>query len=277
LGPDSSREGCREEAGGLELNRKVCKGSGGGRADAGAVCGSGKEARCGGSRGKDVGAFEWVVRGERSRLVSSRAAAEVGRAEKSRMGLEFDKKELIIKTGESVDIAHHASWPMDNGKVVAEEFLGPAANLMDVAFVIEDFFHGAAVTEPVKVGAPEVFAKLADSPAAASGFPDERVKVAFAFGAATGAEPDRAEAGSFHKFVKGVGAAGFQDSKGFGTCIGVGGLHEDETHAVSGPIGFEEAGFGVVVTREARVAGDGSLEIEEECGEIRGPSGIREG
>ena len=65
--------------------------------------------------------------------------------------------------------------------MIAEQFLGPTADLVDVAGVIEDFFHGAAITKPEKMGAPEVFAKLADGPTAASGFADEGVEVAFAF------------------------------------------------------------------------------------------------
>jgi hypothetical protein len=129
--------------------------------------------------------------------------------------------ELVVKTRESVDITHHASWPMDDGKVVAEKFLGPTANLVDVSVVIEDFFHSAAVAKPVKVGAPEIFAKLADRPATAGCFADKRVKVAFAFGAATGAETDRAKAGAFHEFIEGVGTAGFKDSEGFDAGVGV--------------------------------------------------------
>jgi hypothetical protein len=65
--------------------------------------------------------------------------------------------ELVGKAGEGSDVAHHAGRAVDNSKMVPEEFLGPAANLVDVAVVVKDFFHSATVTKPVEEGAPEVF------------------------------------------------------------------------------------------------------------------------
>lgn len=104
---------------------------------------------------------------------------------------------------------------------------------------------------------------MADGPAPTGCFANERVEVLFAFGTAARAETNRAKTGTTHEFVEGVGTAGFEDRKGLDAGISVGGLHKDIAHAVSRPIGFKEAWFGVVVAREAGITGDGSLEKKE--------------
>ena len=39
--------------------------------------------------------------------------------------------------------------------MVAKEFLGPAADDMDLSVVLKDFLNGATITYPIKFGTPE--------------------------------------------------------------------------------------------------------------------------
>ena len=50
-------------------------------------------------------------------------------------------------------------------------------NLVDVPCVIEQLFHGVAITEPVEVGTPKVAVVLADGPMAGDCFTNEGVEV----------------------------------------------------------------------------------------------------
>jgi hypothetical protein len=72
---------------------------------------------------------------------------------------------------------------MNDSKVIAEQFLGPTTDDMNLAIVVENFFHGAAVANPIKHSSPKVLLVLRDTPAAAGSFADEGVKVAFLLGA----------------------------------------------------------------------------------------------
>jgi hypothetical protein len=55
---------------------------------------------------------------------------------------------------------------------------------MNRPIILQNFFNGAAVTEPKEFGAPKKLPILADGPTSTSGFANERVKVAFSFAAA---------------------------------------------------------------------------------------------
>jgi hypothetical protein len=51
----------------------------------------------------------------------------------------------LIHAGKRIDVTHHTGGAVNNGEMVPEQFLGPAANLVDLAVVFEDLFHCAAV------------------------------------------------------------------------------------------------------------------------------------
>ena len=63
----------------------------------------------------------------------------------------------LASTGERVNVGHHASWAMSDSKVAPQQFLSPAVDNVDLAVVIWDLFHGAAVANPVKHRAPKKF------------------------------------------------------------------------------------------------------------------------
>ena len=67
-----------------------------------------------------------------------------------------DEAEVAMRKG--VSVRHHVSGPMDHRKVVAEQFLCPASDDVNLAaVVVQNFVHGAAMADPVKHGAPEIF------------------------------------------------------------------------------------------------------------------------
>ena len=106
------------------------------------------------------------------RVISGRPTGAIGGMQLS--GIEHVLiDETLVSARECVNILHHASWAMDDGEVVTEKFLGPAADNMDLTIIIEDFFHSAAIANPVKHSAPKIFLVLGDTPATTSGFADE--------------------------------------------------------------------------------------------------------
>jgi hypothetical protein len=87
---------------------------------------------------------------------------------------------------------------MDDGKVAAEEFLGPATNNVDLTVVIGNFFHSAAIANPVKHSAPKTaLLVLRNNSATTSGLANKGVKVALLFSAFAGVDLDRAQASAF--------------------------------------------------------------------------------
>jgi hypothetical protein len=156
--------------------------------------------------------------------------------------------------------------------MIAEKFLGPAADLVDLAVIFKDFLHCAAVTEPIKVRAPEVFAALADRPTTGTGFADKRMIMVLAVVAPARAEADRSETGTAHQEVEEVVATRLENSKGGEGVGGIGRLHENVAHAESRPVGFEETGHGFVVAGETGVAGDCNFEGVEGGREVWRPS-----
>ena len=93
--------------------------------------------------------------------------SSIGEGQGISCGKITGKERVIESAAEAVHITHHAGWAMKNLEVVAEEFLRPAANLVDQPVVFQNFAHGAAVAEPKEYGAPEKFAVLTDTPASA--------------------------------------------------------------------------------------------------------------
>lgn len=160
---------------------------------------------------------------------------------------------------------------MNNSKMVAEKFLGPTADLVNLAVVFEDLFHCTAVAEPIEVRAPKIFAALADRPTTGASFTDEGMVMVLTVVAPARAETDRAETGTVHQEVEEIVAASFENGKSGKGVGGIGRLHEDVTHAESGPVSFEETRHGFVVTGETGVAGDGNLEGFESGREVGRP------
>jgi len=56
---------------------------------------------------------------------------------------------------------------MENCEIVTQQFLSPAANLVDGHVIINEFMQSNAIGYPVKVGAPDILLELSDGPAAA--------------------------------------------------------------------------------------------------------------
>lgn len=140
--------------------------------------------------------------------------------------------------------------------MVAEQFLGPAADDMDWSLVFEDLFDGAAVANPIKESAPKEFLIFGDSPSATSRFANKRMEVTFLLSAFPRIETDQAQTGTTHGEVE-VADAILEKVLCSGNRSGtIVWLHEDGTETISAPIGFQENGLGTVVLREARAGSD---------------------
>ena len=105
--------------------------------------------------------------------------------------------EAGVAATKGVNVRHHASGPMDYSEVVAEQFLCPASDNVNLAVVVQNFLHGAAIADPVKHGAPEIFLVFGNTPSATSGFAHKGVEVSFLLGTFPGIEANREEASAF--------------------------------------------------------------------------------
>ena len=110
----------------------------------------------------------------------------------------------VVEPVEAVNVAHHASGAVNKCEVVTEQFLCDAADLVDVAQVVEEFLQGTAITHPVEVGSRDVLSVLSDGPPSCDGFPDEGVKMLFALSAPMGPKADGSQASSGHEFIESV-------------------------------------------------------------------------
>ena len=68
--------------------------------------------------------------------------------------------QAFAATREGINIGTHASGTVNNAKVVAQKFLCPTADNMNLTVVIENFLHRAAIANPMEHGAPEEFLVL---------------------------------------------------------------------------------------------------------------------
>ncbi len=81
--------------------------------------------------------------------------------------------------------------------MVAEEFLGPTTNLVNVTVIFKNFLHGTAVADPEEVLSDKIFATYANSPTAGSGFAHKQMVMLLAFKASAGSEFDGANTSVF--------------------------------------------------------------------------------
>jgi hypothetical protein len=132
---------------------------------------------------------------------------------------------IVIIASKAIDISHHLSWAMEDLKEATKEFLGPAADLMNGAIILQNFFDSAAVAEPKEFGAPKKFPILANSPAPATGFTDKGVKMTLALGAAAGTELDGTKAGAIHSDVELTDAVGAKKGQSVARSVRIVRLH----------------------------------------------------
>jgi hypothetical protein len=173
----------------------------------------------------------------------------------------------LVSTGECVDVGHHTSRAMNDSKVVAEQFLSPAANDMNLTVVVEDLFHGAAVADPVKHGAPEVLLVLGDAPTTAGGFANEGVEVSFLFRAFAGIEADGAQASTFESQIEFTNAVVDETFRGSDRSRAVVGLHKNGAKTSGAPVGLQESELGTIVSGEARAGSDAEFHFIKELSE----------
>jgi hypothetical protein len=57
---------------------------------------------------------------------------------------------VVIMASNAIDIPHHTGWLVKNLEVVAKEFLGPAADLMNRSIIFQNFLDGTAIAKPKK-------------------------------------------------------------------------------------------------------------------------------
>ena len=164
------------------------------------------------------------MRVENGRVVSSGSSGSVSEVELEG-DLEMFSDQRMFKAGKAVDIPHHASRPMEDMEETTEKLLSPTADLMNRPIVFQNFFNGAAITEPKEFRAPKKFPILADGPTTTSGFANERVKVAFSLAAAARAKSNRAQTSPVHSEVEGAHAIGVEQRKRHNRSFRVVGLH----------------------------------------------------
>ena len=81
---------------------------------------------------------------ERSRDVSGRTGLAVREVELE-SDLEVFGDQRMIKTGEAVNVFHHASRSVKHLEEISQEFLSPTADLVDGTIIFEDLLNGAAI------------------------------------------------------------------------------------------------------------------------------------
>jgi hypothetical protein len=108
----------------------------------------------GGSQGRSdtVGAFQWGV-GEHGWVIPGRLLSPAVGIHGSGAA-QVAGEQRPVPSSECIHVRHHAGRTMDDVKAVAEQLLGPAANLVDGAIVFQNLLDTAAVTQPIKGGAP---------------------------------------------------------------------------------------------------------------------------
>ena len=232
-------------------------------------------AGAGSGRRDGVGALGRVG-GEERRVVGGWALGAAGEIEDKR-GAEVAGDQRPVPTGKSVNVGHHAGWPMHHMKEVAQKFLGPAAHLVDGAVVFQNFFDTAAITKPIESGSPQVLPILSNGPATDGRLTDERVIVLLGSCASPAAKADWSKACTLQGEVEFTFTSPrevLEGGQGFG---GVVGLHEDIAEGVGGPIGLQEARFTGVVARKQRGAHNVELEFVKEGEQVRCPAVGRDG
>jgi hypothetical protein len=147
-------------------------------------------------------AFQWIGGVEDGRIIGGRPSSAI-RCVKLKGEGEVLRDERVIEAAvKAVDIPHHARWTMKHLEEVAEKFLSPTSDLVDGPVVFEDFFDSGAIAKPKEFGTPKKFPVLADAPAAAAGFTNERVVMTLSFSAAAGAKANGSETSAFHRDVE---------------------------------------------------------------------------
>ena len=96
----------------------------------------------------------------------------------------------IASTVECVNVGHHGIGSVDSSPGVSKKFLCPSAKLVAWASVGGNLLDGVAVTDPVKVTAPEVRVNDGESPSSSGDFTDEGMVVGFGGGATAGGGMD---------------------------------------------------------------------------------------
>ena len=145
-----------------------------------------------GGGGEARATLKRVLQMENSGVVSSRASRDISVVEEEGTRKVLGDQWVVEMAIEPIDIAHHASAAMEDLIMVAQEFLSPAANLMDGTFIFKNFLHGGAVAEPKELSAPKKFLVLTDAPATGTGLANEGMEMPFALSAAARTEPDGA-------------------------------------------------------------------------------------
>jgi hypothetical protein len=75
---------------------------------------------------------------------SSRPIRTVGKIQLESNGEMLSNEGIVVVTSQTIDVAHHTCWPMEDLK----EVTCPAADLMDRAIVLQNLLDGAAITKP---------------------------------------------------------------------------------------------------------------------------------
>ena len=93
------------------------------------------------------------MRRENSGVIGSGSSSTVSKVE-----LEGNLKALsdkrVVEACKAIDIFNHTRRVMENLKEVSKLLLGPAADLVNRAVVLENIFDGTTVAEPKEFGAP---------------------------------------------------------------------------------------------------------------------------
>ena len=180
---------------------------------------------------------------------------------------------------EGINIRHHGSRSVDSCPGVGQEFLGPSSQEVAGSIVVGNPLHRVAITDPPEGGSPDVRPDDTEGPSSSGNLTYKGVVAAFFARASARGGEDRLEASGGQGSVKGDRGWVTMGEEGSGgsSSLGVFRLHEDEGHAILGPIGFEEGGKGAVIPPEEWVGEEGGFEVIKGCSEGWGPFVRRDG
>jgi hypothetical protein len=220
--------------------------------------------------------FQGVVGAKNGGIIGGRPSSAIGCVKLECEGEMLGDERMVEAASKAINISHHACRPMKHLEEVAEELLSPATDLVDGSIVFEDLFDCCTITEPEEFGSPKKLAVLADAPATTTSFTNKGVVMTLSFSAAAGAKANRSEAGAFHGYIKVADAVRAEKSKGNFGSIGVVWLHQDPTHAETGPIGLEETRLRRIITSETRRGSNTDFQFVPKGSERWGPKGGRD-
>jgi hypothetical protein len=99
--------------------------------------GRGRRRRSDENRSNMGDTFQRVVPADDSRVIGGGASSTVGEEKLKGKGEVLGDESIVMMASKAIDISHHSSWAMEDLKEATKEHLGPAADLMNGAIMLQ--------------------------------------------------------------------------------------------------------------------------------------------